>query len=101
MNKNAASRQPPHAGADALGETPSAAQVVFRILLRRGCVLDPATARLIAEALQALYLARPDETLQAIFPEAPPPAARAAPPPGRPPTRQRPPARGSGCEPLF
>lgn len=101
MNENAASRQPRHAGADALEETPSAAQIVFRILLRRGCVLDPATTRLIAEALQALYLARPDETLQAMFPAAPPPTSRAAPAPARPPARQRPPARGSGCEPLF
>jgi hypothetical protein len=63
-------------------------------LLRRNTVVGPETAQFVAEALQALYLAWPDETLQAMFPDAPAPASPAAPAPARPATRPRPPARG-------
>ena len=85
--------QPPRAirGQDA---TVPAEQVIRRVLLRRGFSVDWATALLVAEALQALYQARPAEVLQVLFHASPPALPRPRP-------RQRMSDPGAGCEPMF
>jgi len=70
-----AARRNPHA---------PAAQVVRRVLLRRGIAVGPDDGQAVADALQALF--------QALFQAAPPP------PPARP---RRPPAPAAACAPLF
>jgi hypothetical protein len=58
---------------------PHAAQVVRRVLLRQGIVIDIETAQLVAAAVQAALLASP---------------------PSQPP-RRRPRIPSTNCEPLF
>ncbi len=76
------------------GVTATAERVIHRMLLRRGCAIEPELALLVAQALQALFQASPAEVLQALS---------QASPAGRPPSRQRKrqPDPRSGCEPLF
>jgi hypothetical protein len=65
--------------ADRHDVTRHAGRVVRRVLLRRNIAVDPETAQLVADAVQAVL--------------------QASPPPAPPRRRQRGPA--AGCDPLF
>ena len=79
-----------------------AAQVVRRMLMRRGILLEAGddTAQLIADALLALYQASPPLPRSPLTdPSVDSGGSRRSAPPSRP--RRRPPGPGAGCEPLF